>query len=78
MATQNYVRGHATLRQCFRNADISERELENVEWAINSCKRDDGFVTVITAERVARLSEAASQGDRAAADQILRSWGIRQ
>ena len=77
MGSQNYVGIAELCGQCLSNIDVSRQEFGDVMWAFMCCRRSDGAPTVIAQERLTRFYEAVKKGDRAAADKVLREWGIR-
>lgn len=72
MGTPFDARGGSARRQLFLNADVLRREFDEAVWAFCTTQSHIG------AERLARLSQAIAEKDRAAADKILRGWGIRR
>lgn len=78
MVASDYVGSASAFGQLLRNVDVQFGEFENVCWAVNSCRRLDGGLTVVAAERFAKFFKALADGDRAAADSVLRCWGIRR
>ena len=73
MGQEDIARSEASFGELLRNTHIYRREFVEAfhrsEWMLNSSELD--------AERFDALLEAIAKEDRAAADQILRVWGIR-
>lgn len=79
MDASDFARSYAVLGQLFPNADIRRQEFEVIQWHVNTVTRmGRRSPTFSTAQRVAALAQAAAEEDRATADTILRSWGIRR
>lgn len=78
MGTQNGVRVTLSHLSSLCDAHVQRREFVEAATLFITCCRDDGRPTIIAAGRFSELVKAISLGDRAAADTILRSWGIRR
>lgn len=72
MDTPNHAGNGVTPIERLCYPDLSGREITAI------CARLDLDITNIETKRLNRLLETLSQGNRALADKVLRSWGIRR
>ena len=60
-----------------RDADVLLSEFALAVWHKSARNPPNGDTSELATERFARLVKTITEGDSAAADKVLRSWGIR-